>query len=85
MRRLTFLASVASFGLGLGLCTTIQSAHACSYILPYLDVELLQVEGDGDLAAEQAYWPQSANIQDYGERLGWATETTSFDLEEVDG
>lgn len=85
MKRLTLLASIASFGVGLGLCTTVQSAHACSYALPYLDVELLEIEGDGDLAAEQAYWPQSADIHDNGPRLGWVTENTAFDLEEVDG
>ncbi|MCA9692691.1 MAG: hypothetical protein KC636_24035 [Myxococcales bacterium] len=54
------------FGLGLGLAGSERSAHACECELPRVEATLVSVDGDGDLAAEQAFWGAQMTIEDSG-------------------
>ena len=54
------------FGLGLGLASSERSARACSPGTPFVKASLVSIDGDGDLAGEQAYWDVTMTIEDWG-------------------
>jgi hypothetical protein len=76
-----FLTIALCFGLGLGLAPTLRSAHACSCVdEDFWKLELEQISGDGELAAEQEFWTTDASLY---EGSLWLSSNDVLGLERI--
>lgn len=71
------------FGLGLGFAPTLRLAHACSCLdVPYWDLGLESIIGDGDLGVEEAFWLEEALLMElHTLTLYVVDQDTGFTLE----